>query len=175
MKTFGLTEDELLEFNKPLYGLCDAGDCCDVTIDEHTVNDVELTPTQGDSSLYVKRKEAKLKGLMGTYVDDCLNAEDIEYEKLIKLTLSEFDSKPRVYDSFDLFGKQLVTIERGCFRLSQKNYTTNINFVEKDSLFEEYRRYRALFSWLCHTRSDIACYANKTTQLTERAFLFEKI
>lgn len=112
---------------------------------------------------------------MGMYVDNCLNARDLEFEKLNELTLSIFDSKPRVYDSFDFFGTQLVTLKSRYFHVSQKYYATTINFVEKGSSFGECRRRRALFSWLCHICPDIACYAQKATQVTEKKFSSEKI
>lgn len=65
LETFGLQENELLELNKPLYGLCDAGNYWSVTIEERIINDLGLTPTPGDPSLYVKRNGEKLDDLMG--------------------------------------------------------------------------------------------------------------
>lgn len=86
LKTFGLNEDDLLELNKPLYGLCDAGDYWGVTIDEHLINDLGMCPVLGDSSLYIKRSSGCLDGMTGTYVDDCLNAGTSEFEKLTEHT-----------------------------------------------------------------------------------------
>lgn len=112
---------------------------------------------------------------MGTYVDDCLNTGTTRLEKLAEMTLSKFNSKPRIYDSFDFYGTQLATIEKGSFHLSQKRYAKNIAYVEKNCSFEEYRRHRALFSWMFHTRSEVACHANKAAQVTEKTFSSEKI
>lgn len=132
LENFGLREDEILVLNMPLYEICYAGDNWSVNIDEHIINDLGLKPTIGDPSMQVKRKEGKLEGLMGTYVDDGLNAGDLALETLTESTLSKFDSKPRVHNLFAFFRTQLETLESGCFHMSQKYYATNINFVEKN-------------------------------------------
>lgn len=71
---------------------------------------------------------------MGTYVDECLNAGDLGFEKLTELTLSKFDSKLRVYYSFEFFGTKLEPLNRGCFHVSQKYYATDIKLCRKEQL-----------------------------------------
>lgn len=110
-----------------------------------------MNPVSCDSSLYVKRSSVTLKGLTGANVDDCLNDDTEELEKLTKQLLTKLDFKPRVDDNFDLHETRIATIEKGLFLLSQVYYTSNMTYDPKDGSFEEYCCYRAPFSWHCHT------------------------
>lgn len=151
LQTFALTVDDLLELKKPLYGRCNVGNYWAVTIDDHLIKDLEMSPTPVDLSLYVKRTPTTLKCLGGTYVDDCLNASTEEVEKLAELTLTKFDSKPRVYNSSDYYGTEIATIDKSLFLLSQKYCARNMPYDPKNCFFTEFRRYRALFSCFFHT------------------------
>lgn len=144
-------------------------------MEEHIMNDLWLVPAPGVLSLYVRRSSKKLDELIGTFVDDCLNVENVSLEKLSDLTLSKFDFKSRVYDAFNFYETQLVMLDGCCFHLSQKHYASNMMYVEKNCSFDEYRNDRAFFSWLCHTRSDVACHENKAAQMTEKTYSNEKV
>lgn len=53
LKTFGIGVDQLLELNKPLYGLCDAGDYWGATIERHITNGFGMIFILSGTSLYV--------------------------------------------------------------------------------------------------------------------------
>lgn len=175
LETFGINEDELLELVKPLYGLCGAGDYWGITIEEHTINDLGMTPLVSDSSLYARHRGKELIGISGLQVDDCLNAGNKEFEELTKLTLRKFESKPRVYSNFDFFGTQIRKIAPGKLYVGQPYYTKNISIVPHDISFDEFRSHRSLFSWLTNTRPDAAFCANQAAQVTAQTFGREKI
>lgn len=43
------------------------------------------------------------------------------------------------------------------------------------SKFDDFRCHRALFSWLRHTRSELACYANRAAKVFDQTFGTDKI
>lgn len=158
---FGLKKGELFELNKPLYGICDAGDYWGVTMDEHIVNDLHMTPMAGDAALYVKKNEVgETIGITGTYVDDSLNSRTPEFEKLSESTLKMFESKPRLYDRFDFFGAQIDTSNGAVLFLTQSYYINSLDVLPISATFADFRRARALFSWILHSRPDVAIIAN---------------
>lgn len=136
MYLFGLQDGELLHLIKPLYGICEAGDYWGVTIEEHLTNDLKMIPVPGDSALYVKSKDDEVIGVTGSYVDDSLNAGRAKFVKMTDATLQKFESKERVFDTFDFYGAQVDTISDGNFKLSQRYYIRNLSYIEKDSSFE---------------------------------------
>lgn len=58
--------------------------------------------------------------------------------------------------------------------MSQPHYVQNISFVSPDCTFEDFRKQRALFSWMLYRRPDLSCYANKSSQVSTSAFCKEK-
>lgn len=154
---------------KPLYGLRDAGKYWGVTLDQHLVINLGTRPVSGDSfpSLHVKRFSNTLEGVTISHVDNCLNDGTIEFEKLTELMLFKFGFKPRVYDYFEFYGTQVATIDECTVLLRQKYYALNIIYALKDCSLEEFCRYRALFSCLCHTRPELACFASRLSQVTD--------
>lgn len=109
------------------------------------------------------------------YVDDMINAGDQSFQLHAMSTLKVFESKPRVYDQFDFFGAQIRTLHDGMMSMSQRYYARTLRVVDKKATFEEFRRARALFSWLTNSRPDISCVANRAAQVTERTFCTDKI
>lgn len=176
---FGIGDEELLKLELPLYGVCDAGDYWGITVFEHNVNDLGMLSAPGDASLYVKRSTPKddssVDGVSGMYVDDSINAGNERFEQLTEMTLQKFESKPRTYDDFDFFGAQIRTILPHTFTFDQRHYSSNLAQLPTDASFEDFRRTRALFSWLIHTRPDVACLANKSAQVTPLTFSNDKI
>lgn len=175
LEIFGISDDELFELIFPLYGLCDAGDYWGLTIEDHLTNDIGMKPLTGDGAVFVRRNGDEIEGITGSYVDDCLNAGNADFEQTTEKTLQRFESKPRVYDDFDFFGTQIRTIAPGKFSMTQRNYSNNLSFVDLGCTFEEFRRHRALFSWMTHTRPDISCYANRACQVSQKTFCKGKI
>ena len=51
---FELTPEQCLELLKPIYGLADSGDQWHSTLDDYIQNDLNMTPTIIDPSLYCK-------------------------------------------------------------------------------------------------------------------------
>lgn len=98
---FGINDDEIFRVNMPLYDLCDADDYWGITMMNHLINDLGKQPTIGDPALYVKKSNGKSIGVTGPYVDDVLNARNVDSERRTESTLKKFDTKPRVYDSFE--------------------------------------------------------------------------
>lgn len=45
----------------------------------HLINDFEISPTVEHSAPYVKRRESRVIGLCGSYIDDSLNAGGDEF------------------------------------------------------------------------------------------------
>lgn len=79
-------------------------------------------------------------------------------------------SKPWVYDNFDLFGTQIENLQQWVFQVSQKYYISNLNHIPSDTSFEQFRSYRALFSWIGHARPDLLVRDKKMAQVTKQSF-----
>lgn len=170
LATFGLKDGDLLELQKPLYGLCDAGDYWGATIDEHLTNDLGMFPHVGDPSLYVRKRNGSMEGITGVYVDDSIHAGTQWFQNLTICMLKRLESKPRIYDNFTFFGSYVETRKSGELLLSQRGYTQNLRLNSMDISFETFRRQRAIFSWATHTRPDLVCYANRASQVTSSTF-----
>lgn len=73
MENFGLVEKEILELLRKIYGMTDAGDYWEVTVNRHTQDDLVLLPLLSYLSLYIKRNDEDIDGLLRMFVDDgCL-------------------------------------------------------------------------------------------------------
>lgn len=77
-----------------------------------------------------------------------------------------------MYDTFTFFGNQIVKKEPGWYNMSQTHYVNQLWTLAGDTTFTDFRRSRAILAWMVHSRSDLACAANKAAQVTEN--LFEK-
>lgn len=175
MEHFGITQDQILKLRRPIYGMKDAGDYWGVTVDAHARKDLQLEPLRGDPSLYIKRNEEDVDGLMGMYVDDGCLAGNETMQRLTELTLKRFDSKPREWDTFEFFGTSVRTLKQGTFSISQKLYASKLRPLPNDVSFKQFRSHRAMFAWMGHTRPDV-CYAtNQAAQMTEKTFGPDKI
>lgn len=168
-KEFRLSEGQLLKLLKPLYGLTDAGDYWDVTMTRHLKEDLEMTQACLDISLFFKRVQGKLTGLSGMYVDDGIHAGNAKFLEECDKTQTKFKSKPRDMDHFVFAGIQVEYTSEG-IRLHQEKYAKSIKPLATDCTYREYRSCRQKLQWLVHTRPDIACAVNKSTQVTEKAF-----
>lgn len=114
-------------------------------------------------------------GMAGTYVDDSLNAGSQIFEKQTEQKLETFDSKTKAYSLFNYFGAQEQTLSPSNFSVSQKYYASSMIYLHGHAILAEFRQHRALLSSMCHTRLDLACYANRAAQRTERTLSKEKI
>ena len=172
---FGLSQDEIVELMRPIYSMTDAGDHWGVTIDHHAKDDLGLVPLLGDPSLYIKRNDEDLDGLLGMCVDDGCLAGDKVMQSLTELTLQRFDSRPREWDNFEFFGTSIFTVKNGHFLVSQKAYINRLKPLLLDASLELFRTYRATLAWVGYTRPDALCAINKSAQVTPSTFGAEKI
>lgn len=140
---FALKKGNLFELSKPLYGICEAGDYWGVAMDEHIVNDLQVTPVPGDASLYVKKNEIEEKiGISGMYVDDSFKSGNQEFEKISGKTPETFKSKPRVYEKIDFFEAQNDTTKDAVLSLTQSYIIRNLELLQAYADFIDSRRAR---------------------------------
>ena len=109
MGHFRISEKEIPQLLRPIYDMTDASDYWGVTVDNHAKNDLGLVPLLGDPSLYIKRNEEDVDGLLGMCVDDRCLAGNEKMQQLTKLTLKKFESRPHQWDNFEFFW------DKGCF------------------------------------------------------------
>ena len=126
LKYFGVRDEDILGLLKPIYGMADAGDYFGVTVDRHVKHNLGLVPLLGDPSLYVKRNEEDLDGLLGMYVEDILLGGNDDMQELTKLSLKTFDSKERIGDNFKFFRTSFETHADGSSSVTQEAYTEKL-------------------------------------------------
>lgn len=119
-------------------------------IEEHVVNDLGMQRVPDDSDLFIKIRDFDTEGIMGTYVDDFLNAGTPKFERETQKTMEFFGTKPPVYDNFDFFGTQIYNLSNRIFILNRSYYASNLNKISLEALFEDFYHHRASFSWLTH-------------------------
>lgn len=93
---FGVSADKILNLKKSLYGMCDSGDYWNATIDSHLTDELKMKRAVSDLSLYFKFNDGKLSKTSGKYVDDNLNDGDEMFQMETELTLTTFESNPRI-------------------------------------------------------------------------------
>lgn len=168
-KEFRLAPNQLLKLLKPLYGLTDAGDYWDLTMVRHLKEDIGMSQTNLDISLFFKLIRGQLSGLSGTYVDDGIHTGDDAFLKDCDKTQAKFQSREREFNNFTFAGIQVETTSKG-IRLHQERYALAIKTLPAEASFRDFRSSRQKLQWLVHTRPDIACGVNKATQVTEAKF-----
>lgn len=162
---FGPGDGEVLKLRMPLYGIFDAGNYWGVTVNEHTLNYLGTLPAPDDPALYVYKVPRdgidRPIGITGCHIDDALNDGTHDFETTTEDTLRKFEDKPRKYDWFEFYGTQEKTEGDGAFTFDQKHYAEGLNTVPIYASLDDFRRTRALFSWLVHTRPNLSFLANK--------------
>ena len=166
---FELAPNQLLKLLKPLYGLADSGDYWGQTFSQHLADDLGMIPTTIDPALYSKIMDNRLIGLCTTFVDDTLQAGDVKYQAITKMTLQKFKCKDREYDKTQFSGVEIDTLKDE-FQVHQSRYIKKLSKIPKNSTFKEYRQLRAKLAWLTHTRPDICCAVALAAQVTEKMF-----
>lgn len=136
----------------PLYGNGDGGDYWGVTVDTNFKEDLKMTSTSGDPSLYIipvlnnpvpGPQESEAQGCMGVYVDDVLLAGNFAFQELTESTLQKFESRiehGKASNLSDVQSKKLILV---CMISLSQDYIRNIAHVPADSSFDQYRRLRA--------------------------------
>lgn len=110
-----------------------------VTIDNHLTQDLSMQRATSDSSLYMKPGSNGLEGIAGNYVDDILNAGTETFQQETELTLSKFDTKPRVYDNLTFFGAQFKTVEPFVFKITQEHYVESLKTIATSAGIDGFR------------------------------------
>lgn len=59
--------------------------------------------------------------------------------------------------------------------MSQLYYPQHLPSLSIGCKFDGFRHHKALFSWLCHTRPELACYANRAAQVSDQTFGRDKV
>lgn len=95
-------------------------------------------------------------------MDDNLNDGTSKFEELTQLTLDSFDAKPRAYDSFSFFEKQIDTVGPSMFQLAQSHYCRSLTPLAKDASMGDFRRRRGLLAWLAHLRPELSSVTYKS-------------
>lgn len=169
---FGLAEGELLKVLLLLHGIPDSGDYWDVTVTAHTEKDLELSSLTGDPSLFVKRNDDSVDGIIGNYVDDFVHGGNERFQELTLKTLNVFEAKPRKWDCFEFVGVTINTKqgEARSFTLSQEKYVDAAAKQALDIDYETFVSVRAGFAWLAHSRPDLCCAINRSAQVTPVSF-----
>ena len=165
-REFRLSHDKLLRLLKPLYGLSDSGDYWHVTFTRHLTEELGMTHTTGDLSLFFKVIHDELSGITGAYVDDTIGAGTPAFENTSRLTEQRFQSKEREFDSITFAGIEIDRKEYG-FIMHQTRFARKVKQLHLDCTYKQYRSKRQELAWLVHTRPDIAADVNLAAQVIE--------
>lgn len=128
---FQLTANKLLEVLRPLYGLADSGDYWHATFLRHLKDDMGMQSTACDSSLFFKRFNTNLHGILASHVDDTLSAGNERFEEELKVTAQRFDAKPRSYNTLNFAGVTIETNEHGSRIMYQYQHASKIETLSK--------------------------------------------
>ena len=164
-KDFELPSGHLLKLLRPLYGLADSGDYWNETFAQHIKQDLKMKATAQDMSFFFRKVGNKLKGLIGTYVDDTLFSGDPDFLQHTNKTLRKFDSKERKFDTTRFAGVYIESKGDG-YIVHQESYAEKLQLLDIRSSFEEFRSSRSQLTWLIHTRPDICASVNLLAQVT---------
>lgn len=151
LKYFQLEENDIHHLLKPIYDTPDAVDYCGITMDRHAREDLQLEPTRGDSSLYIRSNDEDVDSVMGNYVDDGFFAGSEGMEELTEKMLKRFDSKPRARDNFEFFGTEIKILASSSFSIRQESYAKQLQLVPSDASLEYLHSLCASFVWVGHT------------------------
>jgi hypothetical protein len=165
-----LAPNDLLQLILPLYGIAESGDYWGETLTEHHINDLKMTQTKLDFSLFFKHAASKLIGLSGASVDDLERAGTRQFkDSSQRSTKSRFDVKPPATNDFTFAGFDITTHEDHR-ELSQNDYVHRLKLVPTTCGFDSFRTVRAKLQWASHTRPDISFAASRLAQVTSTSF-----
>lgn len=137
-----LTDSQLLEILRLLYGLADSGDYWHGTFLRHLKSDLGMQSTACNLSLFYKHIQSTLKGLVATHVDDNLSTGNKQFENETRVTSKKFDAKPRTYDNLTFAGVTISTNTDWSRIMQQTEYAHKIQLLNKGCTYEEFRSKR---------------------------------
>lgn len=156
-----------------MYGICDTGDYWDATFSAQVERDLGMVSLTSDPKPLVKRLTfGAVPGLLGSYVDDCLLADDHAFQELTKETLKRFWSKERTLDDAEFVGVRIATLgeTRPRFTIEQRPYVDGLKRLLTDALFKAFLSSGASDAWLADTRPDLCCGSQLAAQVTEAPY-----
>lgn len=120
-------------------------------MEKHILNDSGMKKLPSESAVFENCKENGLVFIGGIKVDNRPNAGSVQVVLITGQTLNRFESKPRMYNTFNFFRSQIRTVSYRKFRFGQPYCAAYMSFRPTDSKFEEFRKHFAFFSWLTNT------------------------
>lgn len=107
-------------------------------------------------SFFFKRIKDRLIGFSGTYVDDIIKAGKEAFRKESnQITVGTFNEKLPESLSMTFTGLRISGSNSG-YAISQKQYIENLEFLPRDTNFEQFRSMRTKLDWVVNTRHDFA-------------------
>lgn len=98
---YNLNGSDLLELQKPLYGICDSGGYWGASFEKDIRDELGMTSLDSDPSLHTLDGVDGATGLLGAYVDDDLFACWQAFKDAVKSTAARFESKPIEKDNVE--------------------------------------------------------------------------
>jgi Reverse transcriptase (RNA-dependent DNA polymerase) len=134
--------EQPLKLLRPLYGLCDAGNCWTRTVLDHLTKDLSLTQSIGDSGLFSRAMNNKLAALTASFVDDLLMAGDDDFHEQSLYKSERLNSREREYDKVRFAG---VNIDKSQdrYEIHQREYIKKLQLLERDAEFDAYHSLRS--------------------------------
>ena len=170
-----LSQEELIQIIKPLYGLSDSGDYWDETLRIHHLENLKMKQSTGDLSLFFKRLGNKLVGISGSYVDDLLGTgtKSLNDSSTIE-TNQTFETKDQTKNEIKFTGLS-INGKNKTKSISQSEYIRNIELLPKTTTFDLFRSMRAKLNWISNSRPDISCAVSMASAVTEKLFNESKV
>lgn len=151
LKYFDMNQHTVHRSRKPLYGMCDSGGYWGATISEHIRENLQMKPLDGDPSYYLKKKESKTMGLLGSYVDGFLFAGGPDFLKVVNEIMRRLGSKPIEWNDFDFLGIRIRFVNKfkqsSSFSPSQPDCFEALKELPTGLSFSGFRSARAAVSW----------------------------
>lgn len=170
-----LSPEQCLKLLRPLYGLCDAGDLWQTTLDKHHRLELGMTPFKIDPALYYILCNGILQGLSGSYVDDLLRCGDDNFRKLSQRTNERFDMAEESILPTEFTGFVLDRDKAGNVFIDQNAYLKKLECLPQDASFSHFRSMRMRLAWLSSSRPDCLFEISQLAQVTEANFESSKI
>lgn len=165
-----LSDDEPLQLIQPIYCLSESGDYYHETLRAHQENDLSITSSTGDHSLFFKLISNRLVGLSASYVDDILRAGTHEFNSFsLSSTCGRFSTKESEKTPFE-FTYLLESGERNLRLTSHEQYIERLESLTSSVTYEDMRSTRAKLSWVFNTRPDICAAVSHLSQIAEKSF-----
>ena len=167
---FELDPHECFELLKPLYGLCDSGDLWHETLQKHLLDDLAMEPTKSDPSISFSFSNNCLSGINTSYVDDLLRAGTKEFRCQSAATHKRFETSGDEELPLTFAGSHISKTSDSTMSIDQTSYMRNLEELNSDSDFGQFRSMRMRLAWLSNTRPDLLFEISQCAQVTLERF-----